>query len=295
MKKHNSLNFLALSIVFFHFAQGAQRTAPPLRQHPLMQKRSLETLATLAGRIQNELDTYRGLQGHTVVVLSLGQSPAYILKMLETLDKQNGQTNRQYAHVAFSGKLPRVNRYDGTEEEYRKRREVKKKYDENKDYYRRYLKKLLEKFSDDQKYVLLEVCQYGTGLKTWLEYFSDVIPRESLVICYLRDTERFKEHPAKIGGSSVPIELPLKTDAEKELCMTLANADEFDDRLVPNFPVEKWKTVNPLCFEQSKNARSLLANIEAFCQNYQKKEERYKEKVSGFATRIISSVSSLWS
>lgn len=110
----------------------------------------------------------------------------------------------------------------------------------------------------DTEFIVLEVCHEGNGLKSFISFFNEY--KKKPYVIYLQ--HRF------FSPVYMPVnrERLLIDDAENKLTVALANADSFDDRLVPQFQFHKWATVKPLEFKPSENALILREQLTHFVQ-----------------------------
>ena len=190
--------------------------------------------------------------------MGLGQSPAYLLEMIKLLDAKNGRCDRFYLNVAFSGSYYVTGEfYDGSISSF-----VFEQYQKYKNNYLSYLNKIglsVEALNDaETKFIILEFCCDGKGLTSFLSFFSEY--REKPSVVYIQD-----QYSATIFHSIAPWQEELVLESNEYILIDrLANADRFNDRLVPYFSWKEWALVDPLLFKQHENALTLKKSLQNF-------------------------------
>lgn len=246
---------LSLTLITVIAAYGAAAPTVSLSDHPLMNKKNIAMLNLIAQRVSDIIDSK--FPEKEQVIIGLGQSPAYLLKMIELIDRKHERIDRSYIHVAFSGFCSCLK--DGI---FNAREALT--LSNNEPYYISYLQKLKlspHNLEDGRSYIVLEICNTGKGLNSFLNFFHGYKERPGIV--YLKKNKHFKlkQHGFKQKGMLIGDEVEIK------LITFLANADKFDDRLVPHFPMHTWKSVNPFDFIPKKNAQLIIKNLEDYVAN----------------------------
>ena len=230
------------------------RAVSAIENHPLMNDRNLALLNKLANKISDEID--RMFPAKKQVLVGLGQSPAYLLEMIKLIDEQKHRSNRQYLNVAFSGG------FYGSDVRGLIDPRLAQEFKERAPYYRRYLEKVglsEEDFNEtDTKFIVVEVCHTCQGLQSFLYFFEDYTKKP--FVLYLQ-SEAFE--PARL---SFPSDRFVIDRNEEKLMLSLAEADEFEDRIVPHFAYFKWDKIDPLTFKPEKNAPVIMKQIRQFIE-----------------------------
>lgn len=253
------LSKIRLSACLFLLSFACIKTAAR-EDHILLNDEYIGVLKDLAQKVSLMIDERYPHQEH--VIIGLGQSPAYLLEMIKLLDTQKGRTDREYLHVAFSGRFlpPFVDEY--ADPIYRKKLKTR---------YKNYLTELmLDKKHVDRskkKHIILEFCYQGTGLQSFLNFFKKYTNKPDVI--YLRTMQAESLYPILLQGvasSKVILDDPKTI----RLACFLSNSDEYDDRLVPHFSPRKWPNVDPLVFTMSDQSRMLLKRMKCFVDNTSK-------------------------
>lgn len=224
-----------------------------IAQHPLMSSENVELLYRMAKKISVKIDSE--FPSERQVLVGLGQSPAYLLEMIKLIDEKEDRRNRSYKRVAFSGNFLSSVFFDAI----RFRRNVL--------FYRDYLGQIglsEENFGmGDVKYIILEVCHHGDGLRSFLSFFDNYKIKPS--VCYLQ-TAGFR----LVTCSNVDriMRYGITVREEEKLTVDLANADKFDDRLVPHFAFHEWGITDPLAFVVEPNAIKIIETLRRFLASH---------------------------
>ena len=239
----SSINFVPSAAMLFDFKE----------EHPLMEKENVALLKVVAERVSEEINTL--FPNKKQIIVSLGQSPAYLCEMIKLIDKKQGRNNRSYLNVAFSGNFY-SRKENGKEmiDPY-----LYQKYQSLAGHYITYLEKL--GLSEDNlldphtQFILLEVCHTCQGLKSFLS-FLNTFPRKPFPL-YLQHN-----HFEPLGWTDS--KRILLNSSENKLMVSLANADKFEDRLVPHFAYYEWEKLNPLAFKPEGNAPIIIEQLQQF-------------------------------
>jgi hypothetical protein len=221
-----------------------------LERHPLIKTKNLDLLYDLAQRVSAIAD--ESFPAKNQVIIGLGQSPAYLLEMMQCRDQKNNRQNREHKHLAFSGRFTYYGK--GDEEFDRNFLRVRPHYEE-------YLKRIelapdnLNK--ENTNFVILDLVFSGTGLESFLTFFKDY-PKKPAVI-YLQSDE-FKSLNLAMANHK----LGLNFEGDK-LMNALGGDHHPQDRLVARFShKEEWGVINPLDFRPEQSAQVILNYVQQY-------------------------------
>lgn len=224
------------------------------------------------------------------VIVSLGQSPAYIVKAAEILNElENNKYQNEYKYLAFSGRFLSKNRFPPSYEEeepypnkifYQSPR-YSLPTENQLEAYKKYLKllkldpiEITNRFNKSQiPTVFVEYMQHGESLASFLYTLNAIAATEGInKELFKKATKYYTFQPQQFGSSiisEISVNIPPYPSASLEnaqlannrLMIGLANADIFHDRLVPNYPNQDWIQVNPNQFIPSNNAKLVIFKI----------------------------------
>jgi len=207
------------------------------------------------------------------MIVSLGQSTAYYVKAAQILSEIDGNSNNnEYRHCAFSS---RFLQYLATNPNvFTWAYDYAKPYEEQLTKYKEYLSFLMldplsivNRFDKEQKKtVFVEYTQHGGGLASFIYVLYWIGQQQGITKGALTNALEYHVYQqsfCELKSISIVLDVNISVGLKRFLIenkpiVGLANADEFDDRLVPTFQYWKWGTVNPLAFELSDNAKLII-------------------------------------
>ena len=217
------------------------------------------------------------------VIVSFGQSPAYIVKTAEILNQLKNNSSNEYKYLAFSERFFSASK----ETEQKPIKTFLTNYmtplptDNQLKIYEEYLKLLqldpisiVKRFQKDNKQtIFIEYTQAGGGLASFVHTLMAIALKEQIspellkqaIIFHIFQTPQ-KHGPSPIHG--ITINTPPYASAlldihtiDNDLMTGLGNADKFNDRLIVQYPVRDWGKINPTKFVPSRNAQLILFTI----------------------------------
>jgi hypothetical protein len=226
------------------------------------------------------LDTYS-----RDIIVGIGQSPAYLVAAAKILKQMKGtlEDPEQFKHLAFSGKWHEVisTRYQIKQEfcfplkiffpSTPNKKQVKA--------YRDYLasmdltpQTILGRFNEEKKKTLfIDYTVSTASLKSFVSLLTEWIREERIDINEIKEALHFMclQNPYTYGGNATVACDPFEVvkyifeegTMDPELLRALAEADGFNDRLVPYHPFSKWEKQDPNVYELSENSKLCLFNI----------------------------------
>jgi hypothetical protein len=218
----------------------------PTGSHPLLEREMLSTLVGFASGINTRFSKAR--------IYSLGQSPAYLVQTADFLHQMDGKSrDLVFGKIAFSGHWKAYS--DIREDDI--------------DSYKRYLGsigmhpfEIINEFELKKiKTIIYECVKSRRGLECFLEFLEK----------WANDFGVFSKLKDSIDILTFEIK-PRSDILEDNLIYRLANADDYNDRLVERYPHHRWSTSNLLKFRLSRNAKLCLFQILDFLA--QKQEEK---------------------
>jgi len=262
-------------------SEGWEKTKNPYLLHVLIRKGMLKILKNTALVI---IKKYK--KSH---IFFIGQSLAYLGEACRVLDTYG---NNLYVNVAYSGK------HLVLKEEKTNNNEKKiKRYVENKNIIKQltqirrdsffgYLKQMnvhpdqiiLRHEKYGEKTVLIDFVSQGESLASFLDLLFSSVKKEkqnalqqSLAVhaFYMVEHKNDAFKYLVLPGSSVIIDVTLNC-LPQEFIGNLANSDDFNDRLVPQFKHDQWGLIDPLAFNIISNAAYILFLV----HEYLKKESK---------------------
>ena len=254
LNKNIVVSLILASLAFSMKAMDVEKYN--IENHPLMKSENISLLYGLATQVSSIAD--KNFSAKKQILVGLGQSPAYLLEMIKLIDQKKNKNDRSYLNVAFSGSYYSFSDDDKSVIDPF----LCKKFIELGSHYKQYLNKVglsdNDMNKDDTEFIILEVCQHGNGLKSFLSFFHDYKKQPNVI--YLQSN--FFE----------PVHLPVKNqwlamnEQEGMLTVALANADKFKDRITPQFQFHKWQTVDPREFQPEENTPKILKRLQWFTE-----------------------------
>lgn len=217
--------------------------------HPLLRNNNMELLYSLAVKAKKIIQKKAG--DRHMKIVSLGQSAAWLVYMMQALDAFSCVDNSSYGHIAFSKHF-----FNYDQDTQQLVRIVTPSHAQKKKY-RRYLRK--SGLVDNKKFLaIIEFCCYTRGIMSFHEVAHSKLPSD---MTYLITPPACPHRPPKTTL------LPSASEEMDNLLFDLRNSDKFNDRRVQQFPLDKWEHVDPLDFRLSKEATLLENCILYFLQN----------------------------
>lgn len=227
-----------------------------IKSHPLMDPGNCEILYRLAQEISRRID--KQFKGKKQLLVGLGQSPAYLLKMIQLIDAKKNRTDRSYKHTAFSGYFDSYYLQSLDNEDF---------FYGNEKHYSVYLAKnglssqdIAQLQRDDIVPIVVDVCWTGSSLRAFLEIFFEPSNRP-VALCIQNESMAAAMPPTFLHADDLHV---VVCEQSADLLQRISATDDFNDRLVVHFSPEEWATVNPFDFTLHENAKILLANLEQF-------------------------------
>ncbi len=243
-------------LVSLAFSKAMDPEQYDIKNYPLMKTENLGLLYSLADQVSDMADGK--FSAKKQVLVGMGQSPAYLLEMIRLIDQEKGRKDRSYLNVAFSGRYYEPGGCDLIDSYSHKQ------FVEFGSHYKQYLNKVglseNDLNRDDTKFIILEVCHHCASLKSFLSFFKDYKKQPGVV--YLQSSDFFARANLPVKNQRLALDAQ-----EHKLTAALANADRFKDRLVPQFQVYRWKTVDPFKFEPEENAPIILKRLRHFVKD----------------------------
>lgn len=261
--------FIYISInVIPLLSAGTRSTLLPLKDHVLMQDANLQTLYDLAQNLSYALDKTYGTSKEQVLI-GLGQSPAYILKMMEFIDLAKGRNDREYKNLAFSGRWHQIDdigylRPDPT---------LIPIVSKNEHFYLEYLKRInlspADIASSSKNIIILEIIQKGESLFSFITLLRNYSKQPFYFL--LKSEKKIVVTEGIKSESYSRYAIPYPTWIS--LIVPLMNDDQLDTRLVAHYAPWQWPTVDPLTFKPTLRAELILWRMKDFVANKSKSAE----------------------
>ena len=217
------------------------------------------------------------------VIVSFGQSPAYIVKTAEILNQLKDNSSNEYKYLAFSGRF-----FSASKETEQKPIKIfltnymtPPPTDNQLTIYEEYLKLLqldpisiVKRFQKDNKQtVFIEYTQVGGGLASFIhtlmaiaqkEHISPELLKQAIIFHIFHTPQKYGPSPIQEITINTPPYASALLDVHKidnDLMTGLGNADNFNDRLIVEYPLGNWEKINPTKFVSSRNAQLILFTI----------------------------------
>lgn len=249
---------IGLGTINTSMAMVAEKSIP-LKFHPLFLSTGLPTLYGVACTVLRELD--RCFFGRKQIVISLGQTPAYLIKMIEFLDPR--PERREYKYLAFSGKFmdivqdrPHLQYYFVPNGLYDTDVESKERF------YWEYLERMhlcpVAMSHTASDYIFIDWIDSGRGAASFMHLMRNH-PPSRMRFLYLALTSARTFSLGKFSSQRIDLD-----KNEDELLRCIGLCDVYDDRLVAHFPCTQWRTVDPMQYMVSRNAQHLVEKCRKF-------------------------------
>jgi len=263
-------------------------------KHPLSDAANRDTLIAVSQEINHRYD------GN--VIVSVGQSPAYIIKAAELINELCENPNTQYRYLAFSGKFLDA---DGTHDQKKEFVTSAKTIPTQEEIasYTRYLKsvqldpkKIIKRHrKKSQKTVFTDFISSARGFASFVYILNAIARKEGVEEESLKNSVGYhvfhmQEQPLTFKSIHIKdAEYSYVCDLcnnnvhaiEKKLIFNLAREHTnilFNDRLVEHFPKNTWNENNRDRFKPSDNAKLLIFKIIDHLACEQKPEPSKKSK-----------------
>ncbi len=239
--------------------------------HPMFEKPSY------LGQVLNK-GTYLSKCYKNSMIVSLGQSTAYYVKAAQILSEIDGNpNNNEYKYCAFSGRFLKhsknaPNIFTRPFPNVGPNEEQLTKYKEYLSFLTLDPLSIVNRFDKEQKKtVFVEYVQHSEGLASFIYVLYRIGRQQGITQEALTNALEYcvyQQSFCRLNNVSIPSDVGILDESisvglqrlaiENEPMVGLANADEFDDRLVPNFKFEEWERFDPLDFEFSDNAKLII-------------------------------------
>lgn len=211
------------------------------------------------------------------VIVSLGQSPAYIVKTADFLSKFKNKSSNEYKYLAFSGRF--LSKHEKGRQFFLPSYKGSIPTPEQLNKYENYLKLLLlnpasivSQFQKNkQPIVFVEYIQSGESLASFIYTLMSIAAREGVDLTQLKAAIIIHSFQPLINHgwpeikqiSAPPYSIKINNTqiVDNDLMVGLANADQFNDRLVAHYSVDNWGKINPILFQPSQDANHILFSI----------------------------------
>lgn len=209
--------------------------------HPLLYDARMDELFNLAINTKKFIKTK--WPKDKIRLFSLGQSPAWLIAMMQEIDRRKKITDTEYKYLAFSGHF-----YDLKDGKL-----IKSKNCPSKDQcfaYRKYLKECgLSNHPEGTRACIVEFPNFSKGIRSFYDVAQPALPP--------KEHFNFLVTPPNVNDLPPHCEKLdfVSTETVKGLIYELARTDKFDDRLVLNFQYPDWQTKNPDDFKRSASAQ----------------------------------------